>query len=228
MSPIFLDFDGVIIDSVKECFLVSKELFLELEPKKKIDEEHEKLFFKYRGIVGPAWQFIVLHQAINSHLSKDPEDLRILFHNLCQVSNAEENKRTENAFFEIRKKYQSVPMEWFMLNPITEYGKFLQNRELINYHIVTTKNRDAVEQLLKHYQIEIFSIYDVEDYRRSKNKGVLLSTIMDKHEYQKAVFVDDSVTHLDSVYDPRIECYFADWGYGENTTYPVYNKKFWR
>ena len=227
MNAVFLDFDGVIIDSVKECYFVSRDLFRDLESQKEVTQKQETLFFKYRGIAGPAWQMFVLQKAIAHHIQGDPRDIPTLFHEICNQLEDNAREKLENSFFQVRKKYQAKPKEWFNLNPLTEYGKSLQNRSLPNYHIVTTKNKCAVEQLLEHYRIGIPSIYDVEVYRNFKSKGAIIEMIMDEFGYQTAIFLDDSTDHLDTIQDSRIKCYFADWGYGENTTYPVYPKKLW-
>lgn len=227
MDAIFLDFDGVIIDSVKECFLVSRDLYQKRDRGKVSSRRHEELFYMYRGIAGPAWQIYLLHPAIALHLQKDPRDIPTLFHDFCDQLSEDEKVRIENAFFLIRKGYQKKEEDWFKLNPLAEYGESLKGRPLPVYHIVTTKNLNAVEMLLSHYDIRISSIYDVESYREFGSKGKLLQALMDEMRYQKAIFVDDSTNHLDTVKDPRVKCYFADWGYGENTNYPVFNKKLW-
>jgi phosphoglycolate phosphatase-like HAD superfamily hydrolase len=223
----FLDFDGVIIDSINECYLVSRDLFCDLESQISVPAEQETLFLKYRGIVGPAWQMYALQKAIALHIKGNPHDIQTLYRKICNHLGTQSCEKIENAFFSMRKKYQVNAKEWFKLNPLTEYGKTLQNRNLPNYHIVTTKNRNAVEQLNAHYHINIPSIYDVEDYRVYKSKGAILAMIMEQEGYQNAIFLDDFTKHLDTVQDSRIQCYFADWGYGENTKYPVYSKELW-
>ena len=46
---------------------------------------------------------------------------------------------------------------------------------------------------------------------------------MDKKNAKSAIFVDDATENLETVSDSRIKCYFADWGYGENNNFPIYN-----
>jgi hypothetical protein len=226
MKATFLDFDGVIIDSIKECFIVSKEQYFEID-NKLVSNAHKSLFFKWRGITGPAWQFLVLHRAIAAFLVDNKQDIRSLFHHMCENIDAAERRKIEQHFFSIRKKYQADLEKWFLLNPLTEYGLFLQEHTLDNYHIVTTKNREAVEMLLDHYQIKIRSIFDVEDYHKWQTKGRVIFSVMEKSGAQEGIFVDDSVVHLDTIDDSRITCYFAPWGYGENTFYPNFEKRFW-
>ena len=45
---------------------------------------------------------------------------------------------------------------------------------------------------------------------------------MQENIMQDALFLDDAVEHLDTIKDRRVKCFFADWGYGENSSYEVY------
>ena len=50
----FLDFDGVIIDSIEECYQVSFETYYAYADFAFSRSEYKNLFYKYRGLVGPA------------------------------------------------------------------------------------------------------------------------------------------------------------------------------
>ena len=50
---------------------------------------------------------------------------------------------------------------------------------------------------------------------------------MEKMRENRGIFIDDAVGHLKTVTDKRVECYFADWGYGENDDYNVLDKSDW-
>ena len=53
----FIDLDGVIIDSAKECYLVSKFVYYKNKKFSYDEDKYSKLFYKYRGLVGPAGGF---------------------------------------------------------------------------------------------------------------------------------------------------------------------------
>lgn len=57
------------------------------------------------------------------------------------------------------------------------------------------------------------------------SKGELLNLILEKSMFQKKVFIDDTTEHLDMVKNENIQCFFADWGNGNNTNNIIYSGK---
>ncbi len=219
-----VDFDGVIVDSRYETYLISRQLVygaLELPP------QHEALWLKYRGLAVDGRHFITLHKAVEAHLANPSLPLPDLFDQLTKESHPQELRRFEQDFFKLREQVmaQELP-EWLHLHQLTPYGEFLHNKKLPRHHILTTKNRPAVQALLAHFSIEIPSIYSWSDVKAAGSKGKLLHKLLDQW-HTNAAYVDDSAEQLDTVQDPRITCYFADWGYGKNTHYPIYSPALW-
>ena len=95
------------------------------------------------------------------------------------------------------------------------FGKNLISRNNEDIYIVTTKNRFATEALLSHHNISVKEVYTNDEVKEMGNKGMLISSLLDQEKASEAYFIDDSVSHLDTVDDNRIRCFFADWGYGE-------------
>ena len=58
-----LDLDGVIINSIEECYINSKITFYGED---KTNTKEKDYFYKYRGMVGPAFQYYFLMKAISS------------------------------------------------------------------------------------------------------------------------------------------------------------------
>lgn len=222
MHAVFLDFDGVVIDSLQECCLVSTELYYRLHPEVPQNPKRKDLFLKYRGIAGPAAEMMLLHDALTLHLQDPLLSVEQLLNQIRRTVREEDQKVLEQAFFACRTHYQEQGDAWCKLNPLTPFGRMLQKRDLLHHFIVTTKNRSAVMQIIQYYEIRIPRIFDVEDYRKHRSKGKLIQILMDSYGYESGIFVDDSTGHLDTLEDPRVTAYFADWGYGQNTHYPVY------
>jgi len=224
MGLIFVDFDGVVIDSIHECYDVALRAY---SAHKDIELKHtqiqKELFYQNRGLVGPVYQYLVLLEAIHLH-SKGTDgsrNIEVLFGSIKSQIYNDEKERFESVFFSERNKLLANISDWISLNPLTEYGKFLQS-STDRLVVVTTKNREAVDILLQYYDIrveEVFSNLDVKNF--SGSKGKLISDYMDRRRENKAIFIDDLVDHLDTVDDHRIACFFADWGYGKNSKYPV-------
>ena len=60
----FFDLDGVIIDSAKECYLISKLVYYNDKEFTYEENLYSKLFYKHRGLVGNAGGFQILHTLI--------------------------------------------------------------------------------------------------------------------------------------------------------------------
>jgi hypothetical protein len=208
-EAIFLDFDGVIVDSIKECYKVSFKSSYDIEEFKYDLQYYEKLFYKYRYLVGPVYQFMSLHKmlenAINNNLSES-ESIK-LFNKIDLDYSFELKKEYENTFFKNRSFY-----------------KIQQLEDYRNHYIITTKDKDSVKLLCDYFSISIRNIFSKDDYNCFGSKGKIISDFIDNSKYESVIFIDDSVKHLDSVDDKRVKLFFANWGYDvKKNKYKVYD-----
>mgnify|MGYP003975284859 CR=1 FL=1 len=219
----FLDFDGVIVDSIYECYIVSKDVYFGYTKFPYDEDEYKALFYKYRGLVRPAYEYMILHKSIEACLEGEGDNIGNSFRDFSTITSSKDKSFYEKEFFYKRSLYQSDDMEfWISINPITPFGETLigSNDDVI---IVTTKNKEATVALLEHYQIKVADIYANEEIKFHGNKGALISYVMNKSNIEEAMFLDDAVGHLDTVKDDRVTCFFADWGYGhDDGNYPIY------
>jgi phosphoglycolate phosphatase-like HAD superfamily hydrolase len=213
---IALDFDGVIIDSIVECFQVSKEVYYGFSQFPFDEDLYKNLFFEFRGLVGPACEYLALHKILEKSFINDDDINKNSYEQIKLEIDQDTFDCFEYLFFSTRTYYQKTNFhKWIELNPITDFGKNLISRSNKNVFIVTTKNRIATEALLSHYNISVESIYTNDEIKELGSKGKLISHLIDKEKADEVYFIDDSVVHLDTVNDKRIKCFFADWGYGE-------------
>jgi len=220
---ILLDFDGVIVDSVRECYVVSKETYYGYVKFPFNEADYRNQFFKYRGLVRPAHEYMCLHRALEAHFNGAVEGVDVLFHRFAEKASSEESESFEEKFFFTRSLYQQRDFQgWIGMNPLTDFGVTLMGASGENVYIVTTKNRQATEAILDYYRISVSGIYANEEIKSAGTKGKLITSILDEKSESEAVFVDDAVEHLDTVEDDRVSCFFANWGYGENSDYIEY------
>lgn len=213
-KAVLLDFDGVIVDSIDECFQVSSLAFNGIGHQ--VSSEEKDLFYQYRYLVQPAQNYFLLYKAIKQFINGSVQDIPETFTRLEESEDKKLLELFEFTFFRIREFLQQDEHAWLSAHRLSDYGKTLQNKKLEGYHIVTTKNKRSVELLLKHFDIDIPSIYDKEDYRIEGTKGKVIDGILKKYSYQEAIFVDDAVNHLKTVTNPQVKPYFADWGYDKD------------
>jgi phosphoglycolate phosphatase-like HAD superfamily hydrolase len=222
----FFDFDGVIVDSINECYIVSKDVYFGYTKFPYDEDEYKALFYKYRGLVRPAYEYMILHVAIEDHLKNREYDIRELFKKILAIKTKKDKAFYEKEFFYRRSLYQDNDMEsWLSMNPIMPFGKTLIGNSNQDVIIVTTKNKKAVEILLDYYKIGVSKIYANDEIKPYGSKGSLITSVMDKSNIKEAIFLDDAVEHLETARDSRVKCFFADWGYGINSNYEVYQ---WR
>lgn len=217
---IFLDFDGVIVDSIDECYVISTETYYGFAKFTYDPEEYKEQFYTYRGLVKPAREYLNLHRAIEERFGGAVENIDGLFHKSVKQTTIEESDSFEKKFFFARSQRQNKDFAgWIEMNPLTNFGKTLVGLPNSNVYIVTTKNRMATEAILGHYRIAVAGIYANEEIKSAGSKGTLIRSVLDAMNESEAIFVDDAIEHLDTVNDKRVKCYFAAWGYGENTKY---------
>ena len=215
----FFDFDGVICDSIHECFEVSFNAFYKYNQTVKEKSQIRDLFFEYRGLVGPAWQYYYLHDVLNNYNDNFENE----FMNSISNSNDKTKREFQNEFFKERAQFKKNNFDgWIRLNPLTKLGNSLIGKAANNSYIITTKDKDSVELILNYFNIEMVEIFSKEEFEKFQTKGKIIDFIMNKSSYEKGVFIDDHVGHLDSVDNDKVECYFEERGYGINTSYPVY------
>ncbi|MFZ5811005.1 MAG: HAD family hydrolase [Thermodesulfobacteriota bacterium] len=214
MKAVFLDFDGVIVDSIRECYEVSLLTYWGFRPPPGPEDQYRGLFRAARGLVGPAREYLFLHEAVRACLGDPDEDLAQAFAKARGRFSPGEVERFEAIFFACRAFVSRDRQRWLALHSLTDFGRSLVGRELPHHYIITTKDEDSVRLLLSHFEIAIDTILGRDDFTRSGDKAAMIGRIMDERGYSEARFVDDNQTHLGSVSDPRIRLVFADWGYG--------------
>lgn len=230
MNATFVDFDGVIADSIEETFIVSLKVFYGFAAPQNLTSVR-RLFFEHRGLVGPPHHFHALHTAIDSVLQSgsllNHEQFHTVF--LEAVESCESHKETfECLFFGLRKHLQQDKTNWLSLNPLTDYGQSLVGRDLKNHFIITTKDEVALDLLLSAYNIDIKNRFTKSDYEYYGSKGSIINEVLKSEpQYHSAIFIDDSVEHLNSVDNQIVTCYFAPWGYGTNTMYEEFAPEKW-
>ena len=129
------------------------------------------MFYEYRGLVGPVYQYYVLFIALSKFLNDNGICILKNFSNYNLKINDSLKNEFEYLFFSLRSYYQKNVKAWTCLHRLTTYGKSLQNRDLSSYYIVTTKDKRSVNILLDYFNIKVDKIYDRDDFKNKGSKG---------------------------------------------------------
>ena len=214
---IIFDFDGVVIDSIDECLLVSyyanngadicSDITLHSIP-----ENERKLFKRYRYLVGPAFEYLYLWKAIKSFRG-EVEDYYLYLKNNVSLDTAGFQER----FFNIRRNIQENQREkWIKLNPVYPgiVGIIEKLSSKTRLFISSTKDEGSIVFLCRCYGIPIpeNNIFGNES-GIDKMEHIKTIAKTTKYEPGKMVFIDDNYEHLKHVQKTGIRCYLAGWGY---------------
>jgi phosphoglycolate phosphatase-like HAD superfamily hydrolase len=216
---IFLDFDGVLFNTVKEAYAIAMISTKRSDTIKNIDfsSEHYQNFLKYRYLVSPAWNYKYILELLECKENINFEDSYNL---LCNKACKSDYIDFENSFFETRQYLKKIDFaKWLkmnepypFLNTIKEY--LIEKND--KFIIVTTKDKETIQKLLKINGINFNkeSIYDKNDFEKYNNKANIITVLIDTYNIDNAIFIDDSIEHLEKCkHIKTLELYQANWGY---------------
>jgi phosphoglycolate phosphatase-like HAD superfamily hydrolase len=214
MGASALDFDGVICNSIEECFNNSFAALKRLAPGVDLFEqmrgEWRDLFYLNRGVVRPARDYLKLWKWILDPNENHRLPLHSLDHILCTNK---ELLEFENAFFvERTNKINKNPSCFVKENPI--YNEMLEawNEIPRPIYIVTTKDEFSTRTLLNHYELKIDGLFSKDS--GSKPKALRQISRMHNLAIQDVRFVDDNPDHVQDARSTGATSGLIGWGYG--------------
>lgn len=206
---LFLDFDGVLFDTADEAYYVCRNT-QEYKDYTFPDNSLE-LFRVYRPLVGPAWTYYYIMNAIVNATD-------ILDKN-SQFQLTSDAKAFEDDFFSTRARLKELNYRnWLHFNKkytfLDQLTKKLDDK--LKIYIITTKDEQTVIDLLAEHKIKLIkkeNILGKEIFNQFGSKRNIILNILKNREYH-AIFVDDLYSHLKQCEDIKnIQLIQADWGY---------------
>lgn len=195
-TTFFLDFDGVLSNSIKEAYLLTRYSLFNVSPFEKIDEHDFQNFKIFRLKITNSWQYYFFNR------NKD-------------FTQNNETKIFDEKFQKMRQKLiKNHNIFWQSLEEPTE---FLMNLKPFikkypnNFKIISTKNKNAIINKLNYWKIPFdkANIYGKTDLINS-TKGDFIHKLSIKNSY----LIDDSPENIKSCekYD-NITGILTNWGY---------------
>lgn len=207
-KAIFFDFDGVICDSIRECFITSSIAYEKYTNKRKGSFFQE--FKRYRKYVAPPGEYYVLQLIMNGEeICKSYGE----FQSLVRKYSSECNE-FRKYFFETRRDLiKTDEKAWIMMHSFyKEVINLIKNHDS-SFFIITTKNDEAVYKLMEHAKIAN-RICGVCSVKASGNKRDAILRNMKTHNLDDVMFIDDHPMHAANVSGLKnVKTYLADWGY---------------
>ena len=231
-KAIFLDFDGVLFDTVKESFAVTEFASNKIKSIKDLDFQGKryKLFAKYRYLIGPAWNYFYLSKLIDVR-AKNRINIEQEYEKLLKKRKKIDYRNFELDFFNIRD-YLIRNYEKFWLSLNIPYNFFYQLIDIIKknqnlFFIITTKNKNTIKKILRHYKVNISNkrIFGKFDFDIHRSKKKILDEIIKKYKISRGIYIDDNRGHLDACKNNKeIETLQPNWGYIKKSDY-INNEK---
>lgn len=208
-----LDFDGVVCDSVGECFASSwiayHRLFkgrdgLPLPPRT------EPAFAALRPLIRSGEDYLLIHEILAEGAAPGNQEE---FDALIRRAGPRKMSSFKDLFYKARSELlEKQPDLWFSLNPV--YGHMrpvMENPRETRLWILSTKKPRFIAEILTHAGLPFPEDRIVDS--GSRRKLPIVSQLLDREGAAQAVFLDDQIDHLKGNADGRIRPYLASWGY---------------
>ncbi len=223
------DFDGVIGDSVFECFVQSVKAFNDLGGKTKQDRRTERAFREARPLITKAEHFFTVMRLIQ-------ENPGIKFGKMSQANfeaalKADANNlgRFSKRFYEHREEMKQVSRaEWIKLQKsFPKAAKLVAAAQKGNQvFIATTKDKKSVAELLAAYGIKIPESHILaKEFSKDKKDQLREIARIAGVEPRQIVLVEDAVKQIRDVRQIGVKGVLVRWGYSTKGQRKVARKK---
>ena len=232
MEVLALDFDGVISDSAAESFVVALRTLVRLDSGSPLAETNSDLsaadpeavrahplysgFLASMPLGNRAEDFAVALRLLEA--GEEPED-QGEFDRFRESLGAEFLETFHASFYVERAALRTAdPVRWLaLLGPFEEFVALLRRRAADRILVLATaKDRASVDLLLDAYGIaDLFAAERVVDKEAGRSKRAHLGILADRLGvgFDRMLFVDDKLNHLEDVASLGVRCALAAWGY---------------
>ena len=205
---LFIDFDGVICDSVDECFVSSWLAYADYTGTKpaSVSLSEYALFKSYRPLIRRGADYLLLQLCIDRQIPLSSQaDFDAQEEAIGEAGMDEFHRRfygSRSGLLESDRDY------WLGLHRIYR-GIYDALRAVADTAwILTTKEVSFVHEILLHNEIR-WNPERIICSGKERKLGVIAGLLGDG----QALFVDDQIDHFSGNTDGRVSCFLAAWGY---------------
>ena len=220
-THLYIDFDGVICDSVQEAFVSSYAAYydnLELARKVVADTTDrvnaiKSTFYQYRPFIRSGQHFMLLQHCIAHGIVLTSQSD---FERELQSTSTAQLMEWRQALYAMRALFiKEYVNEFLSLHHFYDHvhTHLMHLSKASHVTILSTKKEHLVSLLLTHARIAWPSDRIVGAHTQSK-----IDIIKNRHLHtqEQVAFIDDHIPHILPIIHGRkcgIHCYLADWGY---------------
>ncbi len=197
---LFLDFDGVLFDTLREVYLVNRCCYNNTSFFSAVDEKNYSLYYKYKFLIYNIWMFYYFNPLIFNNVRE--EDIIPLFRKAVLNRDKKEEEKFCEEFLKIRenliKNYNDF---WQTLEKPYEFFfeiKKLYEEKKINFVIASKKNKTSILKRLNFYGLnfEDNKVFAREILNNYSSKAEFMNEYMLSNGYKSALFVDDNINNI--------------------------------
>ncbi|MFP4550846.1 MAG: HAD family hydrolase, partial [Spirochaetales bacterium] len=208
------DFDGVLCDSVAECYVSSWIAFFERyrgEQVAQVSIDHYRRFRAYRPYIRSGEDYLLLHSLIMDNV---PVGSQVDFDAAVARAGTEHMATYRALLYTVRDQLVQQSLEkWRALH--TAYAGIPERLRVLardpSVWIVSTKRQEFIVRVLEGWGIR----WPVDRISMpvSKSKMQIVESIVTAKKMTQALFVDDHEDDLECRPEAPIECRLAAWGH---------------
>ncbi|MEE8441204.1 MAG: hypothetical protein V3S41_05735 [Spirochaetia bacterium] len=213
-NVLFLDFDGVICDSVNECFVSSWIAFHDRyrgDSPRAVGLDIYAKFRSLRPFIRTGQDFLVVQELISEGLSVGSQ---AEFDAAADRAGQEKLATFDSLLHAVREDLiANNPDYWLPLHrPFGSLaGPLRAAARSPSVWIVSTKRPELIGRILHYWQIDWVAGRIVFPVRRTKIDAI--KSIMRRYGHSRGVFVDDQQDHLRCEPGIGLECRLAEWAH---------------
>ncbi len=212
-SIVVLDFDGVICDSVDECFASSALAYYGLQQRRapSTDESQRRAgFARLRPFIRTGEDYLLIHELLEE--GAEVRDQR-RFDEMKSRQGPDKMARYRELFYKARVQLLERDRDaWMSMNRIYPHARAaLQSAAGAPLAILSTKRPEFIQEILGHAGLSVPA--DRILHSGDEPKLPIVERLRAEGGYDGGVFVDDQVDHLRDNHFPRVHVYLASWGY---------------
>lgn len=210
---VFLDFDGVLFDTLKEAYVLCRNVCWGIDIFADIEDDIYERFYRYKFLVFNSWQYFYLMKTLQkTDYNTSDDDFISLYKSYISNRIRDEEDVFEKKYMEQRKwlidnysEYVDKLEEKF---PIFDKIMTLKQDSRFDLMILSRKNSFAIKR--KGVDIKIIG---KEELINVVNKSEFIEKYMREHNVTKAYFVDDNSHNLEPcALIKGLRCLLAGWG----------------
>jgi hypothetical protein len=209
-----LDFDGVICDSIDECFVSSWIAYHTLyrnDPPPHIPVSLRNDFARLRPFIRSGEDYLLIQEILHSEGYVSDQ---AAFDALLHGAGPEKMTKFKELFALARSQLLAKDRSfWLSLNRIYSHmlTAFAHMPREAPVSILSTKAPEFIAEILEQAQIHVSR----ERILRSPSdrKLPIVEKLRSASGHERAIFIDDQIDYLLGSGFPRIDAYLASWGY---------------